>query len=90
MTFDPRSFPYGMSLMYFTIIFMKEDSPAVFHIIVTHLGWGLFSGLNARSPLMSFKPTMITLTYRHHGKTKKKKKKKTKKKKKKKKKKMII
>ena len=40
--------------MYFTIIFMKEDNPAVFHIIVTHLGREPFSGLNARSPFISF------------------------------------
>ena len=37
--------------MYFTIIFVKGFNPAVFHTIVTHFGWGPFSGLNARSPL---------------------------------------
>ena len=52
--------------MYFTIIFLKEDNPAVFHIIVTHLCWGPFSGLNARSPFGMF---AHILSLEHHFRT---------------------
>ena len=30
---------------------MKSNNKAIFHIIVTQLGWGLFLALNARRPL---------------------------------------
>ena len=30
---------------------MKSNNQAIFHIIVTQLGWGLFLALNARRPL---------------------------------------